>query len=81
MLHTLRTLGARRFLLLEVPPFAVAMAVAEAYFRFGSFALEALAFAGVWVGIGLPYQAVVERLRGGTLAGRRSAPTKRGSTS
>jgi hypothetical protein len=65
MLHTLRTAGPRQFLLLEVPPFAVAMAIAEAYFRFGSFALEALAFAGVWIAIGLPYQALVERLRRG----------------
>jgi hypothetical protein len=97
MLHTLRTAGPRRFLLLEVPPFAVAMTVADAYFRFGSFALEALAFAGVWIGIGVPYQALVERLRRGTLAGWRSpqplpsasssegsgatAPTERGSTS
>lgn len=62
MLHTLRTAGARRFLLLEAPPFAVAMLLADEYFRFGSFALEALAFAGVWVGIGLPYQLVVERV-------------------
>jgi hypothetical protein len=97
MLHTLRTAGARKFLLLEAPPFAAAMIVADAYFRFGSFALEALAFAGVWLGIGLPYQALVERLRRGTLPAWRSprplasgsssegsgatAPTERGSTS
>ena len=64
MLHTLRTQGARRFLVLEAPPFAAAILVAEAFFKFGSFALEALAFGAVWVVVGLPYQAVVERLRG-----------------
>ncbi len=32
----------------DLPPFAIAMAVAEIFFKFGSFTLECLAFLALW---------------------------------
>jgi hypothetical protein len=39
----------------EVPPFAVAFLIASVFFRFGSFALETLAFVGVWAVLAFVY--------------------------
>jgi len=36
-------------LVLDVPPFALSVLIANAFFKFGSFALEAVGFAVVWL--------------------------------
>ncbi len=36
------------YLIRDLPPFAIAMMVAEIFFKFGSFTLECLAFLALW---------------------------------
>jgi hypothetical protein len=47
MITSVRVTSGREAVL-RVPGFALALGAAEAWFRFGSFALECLAFLGVW---------------------------------
>jgi hypothetical protein len=47
----------------SVPPLVVALAVAEVFFKFGSFTLECLAFLAVWQVLGRGYDALLHALR------------------
>lgn len=47
-----RSLGLRAVLAGEALGLALALVVAEAFFRFGSFTLEAVAFLATWFGFG-----------------------------
>jgi hypothetical protein len=49
MMYTLvRTIGAPRTARHELVPFAVAFAIAETFYKFGSFSLELVAFLVTW---------------------------------
>jgi hypothetical protein len=55
MMSTLRSLNAPGLLYLEAPPLAASLIVAEQFFKFHSFTLEALAFLGLWYVLGGVY--------------------------
>jgi hypothetical protein len=48
MMTRLRRHKLAGLLYLELPPLAVSLIVAELFFKFGSFTLEAVAFLGLW---------------------------------
>lgn len=50
MLSQLRASGWRAIMTRELPTLVFALVVAELWFKFGSFSLEALAFLAVWYG-------------------------------
>lgn len=43
----------------DLPPFAVALATAEFFFKFGSFALECLAFLALWWALAQGYRRML----------------------
>ena len=47
---------------LQLPPLLAALAIAELYFKFHSFTLEALAFLGVWYVLRKVYEPLERRL-------------------
>jgi hypothetical protein len=49
MFTLLRTLSTRRLLLEQVPALGASVLIAEAFYKFGSFTLEALAFLATWL--------------------------------
>ena len=44
-----RTLGLKQFLLQQMPMLTISFVIAEIFYKFGSFALECLAFLATWV--------------------------------
>jgi hypothetical protein len=51
MLALLRSLSARRLLLEQVPALLIALGIAEAFYKFKSFTLEAVAFLATWAAL------------------------------
>jgi hypothetical protein len=51
MYQFLKTLGARKFLLAELPVLLLAFLIAETVYKFGSFMLECGAFLLTWLAI------------------------------
>ena len=47
------------YLIRDLPPFASAMAVAELLYKFGSFALECLAFLATWYVLAIVYRGAL----------------------
>ena len=47
----------------QLPPLVVALALAEAFFKFHSFTLETLAFLGVWYALRRVYEPIERQLR------------------
>jgi hypothetical protein len=64
MYTLIRHLNARDTLWTEVPALALALVLAEAFFRFHSFTLECLAFLATW----LVFSTLAARARGCTAA-------------
>lgn len=48
MFTLIRTLGLEAALARELPPLVVAFTLAEIFYKFGSFALECVAFLATW---------------------------------
>ena len=48
----LRTLTARELLIAEAPSLAIAMVIAEIFYKFHSFTLECIAFLATWYVVG-----------------------------
>ena len=71
MLDSLRPRDIRRFLRREAPPLVVSLGIAEAFFELGSFGLELLCFAGVWVTLDWTWGRILE---GFAALRRRAAP-------
>ncbi|MDQ3379560.1 MAG: hypothetical protein M3546_04460 [Actinomycetota bacterium] len=55
MAHILHGRSLLELVYTELPPFALALLIAETFFKFGSFSLEAVAFIVVWYALSLPY--------------------------
>ena len=55
MMTHLRSLSPLGILYLEAPPLVVSLVIAECFFKFHSFTLEALAFIGVWYALSSLY--------------------------
>lgn len=55
---------ALQLLYVEVPPLAVSLLVAETFFKFGSFSLEAVAFLVLWYGLSVPYTRTLSLMLG-----------------
>ncbi len=49
MYTSVRTVGARAFLIAEAPPAAAAWVIAELFYKLGSFTLELAAFGATWM--------------------------------
>ena len=49
------------YLVSDLLPFAAAMALAELFFKFGSFTLECLAFLATWYALARFYRALLAR--------------------
>jgi hypothetical protein len=64
MAHILQGRSALELLYTEVPPLAVALVIAEMFFKFGSFSLEAIAFLVLWYALSVPYSKTVSLLAG-----------------
>jgi hypothetical protein len=64
MLSHLRASGWRAVMTRELPTMVFALVVAELWFKFGSFSLEALAFLAVWYAASAAVDGVVELARG-----------------
>lgn len=45
----------------DLPPFVLAMGIAELFFKFGSFTLECLGFLGLWYVFAQVYQRLLRR--------------------
>lgn len=45
------------YLIRDLPPFAVAMVIAEFLYKFGSFTFECIAFLATWYGLSMIYRA------------------------
>jgi hypothetical protein len=56
---TLIRRGAASDYWLEVPSFAIALLVAEVFYKFGSFSLELLAFLPTWYAAARVFRAIV----------------------
>lgn len=63
MLSHLRASGWRAVLTRDLPTLVFALVVAEVWFKFGSFSLEALAFLAVWYGASAALEAAVAAAR------------------
>ncbi len=62
MVSILRSRSALGLLYLEGVPLLASLAIAELFFRFGHFALEAVAFLGVWYLTGVAYTKALSLL-------------------
>lgn len=75
MYQLLRTVPARDLLSRQLPSFSVAFVIASAYFRFGSFALESMAFLATWAAIDAVVGLFIRIVTGGDRrAGRGVGP-------
>lgn len=59
MISSLRTDSLRELLLMRLPPFAVSLGVADTFFKFGSFALECVAFLALWWVLDYAYRGLL----------------------
>jgi hypothetical protein len=59
MAHILQGRSALELIYTELPPLAIALLVAETFFKFGSFSLEAIAFLTLWYAMSVPYAKLV----------------------
>lgn len=62
MAHILHGRSLLELAYIELPPFAVALLIAETFFKFGSFSLEAIAFIVVWYALSVPYTWMISLL-------------------
>ncbi len=62
MYTLIRTLPARELLLGQLPALALALVVAELYYKFGSFLLESIAFLLTWCVFDLVQTHIRERV-------------------
>ncbi len=65
MYGLLQTADRCEALRVQLPAFAVALGLAEFFFRFGSFSLECIAFLLVWGGLATLLRALQKRAAGG----------------
>ncbi len=63
MLSQLRASGWQVVMTRELPALAFALVVAEVWFKFGSFSLEALAFLAVWYATSAALEGVAALIR------------------
>lgn len=61
MYHLIRSVTAKRLIVLEGPALLLALLVAEAFYKFGSFTLECLAFLPTWYVVSLLLDVIVRR--------------------
>lgn len=59
MISDIRYNGFSDLIVRQVPAFAVSLAVAEFFFKFGSFTLECLAFLALWYVIDFAYKKLI----------------------
>ena len=52
MYYLIKSIKIRELFIVEIPSFIVALCVAEAFYKFGSFTLELLMFVPTWFVIG-----------------------------
>ena len=55
----LRTLSVRELLIAEAPSLAIAMVIAELFYKFHSFTLECIAFLATWYVVGSVIRGVI----------------------
>lgn len=72
--------SAARFLVVDTPPLAASLMLAEAFFKFGSFLLEALAFLALWQAFRLPYERAYGAVRAALSRRRASASSAEASS-
>jgi hypothetical protein len=58
MYTLIRRAGIREGILVEAPPFAVSLVIAELFYKFHSFTLECLAFLATWLVVSSSVQLV-----------------------
>ncbi len=63
MLSEVQVRNVATLLLEKAPPLVVSLAVAEAYFHFGSFTRECVVFLGLWYVLDAAYSRVIRLLR------------------
>ena len=71
MYSLLRNIPRRALLIEQAPAMGGSLLVAEVFFKFGSFTLEAIAFLATWFVLDAAIQALT-RLSQGTLADKRN---------
>ncbi len=61
MYHMIRNTSLKRLLVLEAPALSLAFLTAELFYKFGSFALECLAFLATWLAFSLVFDQLGRR--------------------
>lgn len=63
MYSLVKTSGFRHVLERELVPFAIALLIAQIWFKWGSFALELIGFIAVWIVLGFVADVVLRALK------------------
>jgi hypothetical protein len=63
MYSLLKNIGLRDSLEKELAPFVVALAIAQIWFKWGSFALELIGFIATWFVLGLVADLILRAIR------------------
>lgn len=64
MYSLFRINGLRHVMERELVPFAVALLIAQIWFKWGSFALELVGFVAVWIALGFIADVVLNATKG-----------------